>query len=96
MPDIKAFLEVGVKSLRGVQSVVLKELGRGIKVRSGSIVSTDKNISGHRGDKEVTDIFKSSKGNTGFKKKEVNTDLLYDEVNVGMNIYIFGESKKTV
>ena len=86
LPNIKAFLEVDVKAIRQVQPVVRKDLSRGIKVRSGSIVFGDKKIPGHSFNKEVTDIFNSSKGNTGFKNKKVNTDLPDDEVNTGNNI----------
>ena len=80
LSDIKAFLEVDVKAIRDVQSVVQKELSKGIKVRIRNITSADKNISGRNFDKEVTDIFDSSKDNTVFKNKEVNTDLFDDQV----------------
>ena len=50
LPNIKAFLEVDIKAIRDIQSVVRKELSRGIKVRIESIESVDKNIYGGRFD----------------------------------------------
>ena len=86
LTDIKSFLEVDVKAIRDVQSVVRNELSRGIKVRIESIESVDKNTSGGRFDKNMADIFNSSKDNTGFKNKEVNGDLCQDKLNICNNI----------
>ena len=60
LPSISAFLEVDSKAIRELQEVIRKDLSRGIKLSSGSIVTKDKKNVGESDDIEAIDLYNSS------------------------------------